>query len=112
MDKLNEPMLKVCGECGYISTDELKENQSCCPNSNWLPLRVFVEQWRNRKDELEEMIKLIADSERIVSREYATSLIKRDEYRNALYEIRTIALSGYISGHWEKVIEITTKLLK
>ena len=37
---------------------------------------------------------------------------KVDELRKALDEIRAIALSGYISDGWQKVIEITTNQLK
>jgi len=44
--------LMVCSECGHISTDELKEMQSCCPDSNLLPLRGFIKQW------LEEIVTL------------------------------------------------------
>jgi hypothetical protein len=43
---------------------------------------------------------------------YESMFDEWEEHRKALDEIRTIALNGYISDDWDKVIEITTKQLK
>jgi|SRR5688572_33435240 len=36
---------KVCVGCGHIYGDDLAENKSCCPDSKYLPLKEFVDNW-------------------------------------------------------------------
>src|SRR5678809_333832 len=37
--------VKVCVGCGHVYGDDLSENKSCCPDSKYLLLKEFIDNW-------------------------------------------------------------------
>jgi len=78
-------LLQICAGCGHISTDEITPPAlSCCPDSNWLPLRDFIEQWHGE---------IVACKKKLITNagnqdelwEEATRIIEQHHNRQTIY---------------------------
>jgi len=66
-----EESIRICTGCGWVKGDPIPlEALTCCPDSNYIPLRRFIDRWQRE---------MIFDKQKILFLKNQISNLKHDK---------------------------------